>query len=122
MKKTSWQVFRSICILGCVITLCIDRRIFLGYLTGSLLSVVLYKRNESYWGDILDIGTVKGSRYGFHFFINTAIMAAPMVFAALYPQVMNIFAVAAGLFMIKISVTAEELFLKVRGERHENSI
>lgn len=121
MTEQSWKVFKIICLIGCLATVIFDWRITLGYLTGSLLAVVLYKRNESYWSEILDIGTTKGSRYGFHFMANIAIMAAPMVFAALFPQVMNIFAAAVGLMMVKISVIAETLIYRRKGVRENES-
>jgi hypothetical protein len=121
MTGQSWKVFKVICLIGCLGTVIIDYRIALGYLVGSLLAVVLYRRNDSYWSEILEAGTPKGSRYGFHFLINLAIMAAPMVAAALYPQVMNIFAVAVGLMMIKISVIAETLIYRKKGEQTDES-
>lgn len=106
---------------GCLVTLFIDWRIAVGYLTGSLLAVLLYHRNDVYWSEILEAGTPKGSRYGFHFLINMAIMAVPMILAALYPQVMNIFAVAVGLMMVKISVVAETLVYRGKGEQTDES-
>lgn len=115
MKDRSWKLFAGLTVLITIVTLLIDFRIAAGFLTGSLLSLLLYKRNESYWGEILDIGTTAGSRYGFHFLINMCIMALPMVAAALFPRYLNIFAVAAGLLMIKITVTVEVL-LPWKGE------
>jgi hypothetical protein len=43
-------------------------------------------------------------------------MALPMVLAALFPQIMNIFAAALGLLMIKITVTVEVLLPKGKEE------
>lgn len=121
MTEQSWKVFKVICLAGCIVTVLIDWRITFGYLAGSLLAILLYKRNESYWTEILEIGTPRGSRYGFHFAVNLAIMAAPMIAAALFPQVMNIFAAAVGLMMIKISVVAETLFIHKKGETENES-
>ena len=109
MKKRSWKLLVILTVVAALITILFDFRITAGFVLGSVLSVVLYKRNESYWGEILDIGTTAGSKYGLHFLVNMIIMAAPMVFAALYPQYMNIFAAAVGLLMIKITLTIEVL-------------
>lgn len=121
MKKETWKLFGILLAVATVLLLLWDMTIALGYLVGGLLAAVLYFRNASYWGDILDMGTVSGSRYGFHFLINMAIMAAPMLFAALYPEILNIFAVAVGLMMIKITVTFEVLFMR-KGGAHEDTV
>lgn len=121
MKKETWKLFGILLAVATVLLLLWDMTIALGYLVGGLLAAVLYFRNASYWGDILDMGTVSGSRYGFHFLINMAIMAAPMVFAALYPEILNIFAVAVGLMMIKITVTFEVLLMR-KGGAHEDTV
>lgn len=121
MKKESWKLFVILLVTITAVLLLWDITIAAGYLAGGLLSALLYFRNASYWGEILDIGTVSGSRYGFHFLINMEIMAAPMIFAALFPHILNIFAVAAGLMMIKITVTVEVLFVR-KGGTHENTI
>ena len=121
MKKESWKLFVILLVIITAVLLLWDITIAAGYLAGGLLSALLYFRNASYWGEILDMGTVSGSRYGFHFLINMAIMAAPMIFAALFPELLNIFAVAVGLMMIKITVTFEVLFVK-KGGTHENTI
>lgn len=80
------------------------------------MCILLYYRTDTYWSDILDSGTTKGSRYMFHFAINYLLMALPMVLAALFPQIMNIFAAALGLLMIKITVTVEVLLPKGKEE------
>ncbi len=121
MKKETWKLFVILLIVTTLVFLFWDITISLGYLVGGLLAALLYYRNASYWGDILDMGTVSGSRYGFHFLINMAIMAAPMVFAALFPEILNIFAVAVGLMMIKITVTFEVLFMR-KGGAHEDTV
>ena len=121
MKKETWKLFVKLLVVVTILLLLWDITIAAGYLVGGLLAALLYFRNASYWGDILDMGTVSGSWYGFHFLINMAIMAAPMVFAALYPHILNIFAVAVGLMMIKITVTFEVLFTR-KGGAHEDTV
>lgn len=121
MKKESWKLFVVLLVVITIVLLLWDFTIALGYVVGGLLSALLYFRNASYWGDILDAGTVSGSRYGFHFMVNMLIMALPMIIAALFPDVLNIFAVAAGLFMIKITVVVEVLLMR-KGGTHEDTI
>lgn len=112
MSERNWKLFGVITIIIAVITLFFHWQWTTGYLVGTAIAVINYMRNESYWGDILDEGTVKGSRYGFHFTVNMFLMAVPMVVAALFPQYLNIFTVALGEMMIKITVTVEVLLPK----------
>lgn len=120
MKKRSWKLLAVLTAIGTCGSALFSFSIAAGFLLGSLLSVLLYKRNESYWGEILDIGTTAGSRYGFHFLVNMIIMAAPMLLAVRFPRYLNIFAAAAGLLMIKITVTIEVL-LPWKGDSHEDT-
>lgn len=115
MRPCSWKLLKILTILISLITIVFNWRWTIGFLVGTGMCLLLYRRNETYWSDILDSGTTKGSRYMFHFAINFLLMALPMVLAALFPQIMNIFAVALGLLMIKITVTVEVLLPKRKG-------
>ena len=107
MCTNSWKLFRILTILISLVTAVFNWRWTTGFLAGTAMCILLYYRTDTYWSDILDSGTHKGSRYMFHFAINFLLMALPMVLAALFPQIMNIFAAALGLLMIKITVTVE---------------
>ncbi len=114
METTDWKVYRILAVVITVICLFISIPAAIGFVIGSLDAILLYKRNESYWSEILDIGTPVGSRYGFHYMINIALMALPMLVAVLYPQYINVFTVALGLMMIKITVTLQLLLKRGR--------
>lgn len=116
MCTNSWKLFRILTILISLVTVIFNWRWTTGFLAGTAMCILLYYRTDTYWSDILDSGTTKGSRYMFHFAINFLLMALPMVLAALFPQIMNIFAAALGLLMIKITVTVEVLLPKGKEE------
>lgn len=115
MRTNSWKLFRILTILISLVTVIFNWRWTTGYLAGTAMSILVYYRTDTYWSDILDSGTTKGSRYMLHFAINFLLMALPMLVAALFPQMMNIFAAALGLLMIKITVTVEVLLPKRKG-------
>ena len=116
MCTNSWKLFRILTILISLVTAVFNWRWTTGFLAVTAMCILLYYRTDTYWSDILDSGTTKGSRYMFHFAINFLLMALPMVLAALFPQIMNIFAAALGLLMIKITVTVEVLLPKGKEE------
>ncbi len=114
MESTDWKVFRMLMTAITVICIFVSIPAAIGYWIGSLDAVLLYKRNESFWGEVLDIGTPVGSNHGLHYMINFALMALPMFAAVRFPQYMNIFTVALGLMMIKITVTFQLLLKRGR--------
>lgn len=112
MQKETWKLFALLSVCIEIVLLVIKWTFGLGYLVGVVMCFILYKRNEVYWTDILDAREKVGYAYLGHYFINLLCMAVPMVLAALYPNVLNIFTVALGLLMIKITVTIEVLLPK----------
>lgn len=115
MQKQTWKLFTIISGILAIVLLVIQIPLGLGYIIGVGMCVLLYKRNEWYWTDILDSREKIGYAYLGHYFINFLCMAVPMVVAALYPNILNIFTVALGLLMLKITVTIDVLLQKKGG-------
>ena len=107
---------RTIAVITCLglLTGLLDIRYALGFGLGALASILLYFRNDSFWSDVLDTGTSTKYTGIFHFLINYLIMAGVLLAGAFLPQFFNIFACAAGLMLIKISVIVKEAFPNIR--------
>lgn len=111
MTKRTWITAFILMAVG-TCTILISRPVGLGFLLGSLTAVLLYKRNEIFWTGVLNQGSAHQWTGFFHFIVNYALMAGVLVLSALYSDYLNIFACAVGLFLIKITVTADVLLHK----------
>ena len=80
-----------------------------GYLSGCLVGLLLYKRNEVYWSGILDGGRAARGTGFLHFLVNYGMMAALLVLAAFFPEYLNIFACAIGMMVIKFTSLIDAL-------------
>lgn len=112
MLKSTWKLFGTISVIVTILLIVISRPLGLGYVVGVGMCALLYKRNETYWGDVFDAREKVGYGYFGHYLINLLCMAVPMILAARHPHVLNIFTVALGLLMIKITVTLETVLPK----------
>lgn len=117
MNERSWKTAGVLCVLS-LITLFFNWRITTGFLLGAVLAVWLYKRNETYWNEVVDTRSA-GRRTGFfHFLVNYAIMAGAMILAVRLPQAFNVFAVAVGLTIIKLAVIIDNFLPYRKGEQN----
>lgn len=80
-----------------------------GFLSGFLISVILYESNVSYWNKVADIGKAHAGTGLLHFLLHYALMAGVMIFAVFHPGIMNIFTAALGLLSVKIALIVHEL-------------
>lgn len=118
MSERSWKFCRIIALIGLLSGL-IHWQYATGWLLGAAVAVLLYRRNETYWNDVVDTNrNVHRGTGMLHFLGNYALMAGVLVLGALFPQYLNIFASALGLMLIKLSVIAENVFPK-KGEQTE---
>ena len=109
MNARLWKTAAVLTAAGGLILLLINWRLSTGYILGCLVSVLLYKRNESFWTGVLDSGhAVRGTGF-LHFLVNYGLMGGSMLISALLPQYLNIFACAAGLMLIKMTTVADVL-------------
>lgn len=108
MKKRSWKICGVLIVLG-LLTGFIHLKYAVGFLAGSLIGILLYLRNDSYWNNVVDGGYSEKGTGIFHFLINYALMASVMIIAVKLPEYINIFASAAGLLIIKMTITVEAL-------------
>ncbi len=106
MNGRSWRIC-AVLMFFSLISLYWGKKYFLGFLLGEVISILIYKRNESYWNGVVDMREAHAGTGFFHFIINYALMAGPMILAAIRPQWLNIFTVALGMTLIKIAVTIE---------------
>ena len=108
MSERAWKIAWILTAVGSC-TVFIHISIGCGYLLGALISLLLYRRNESYWSRILDRGSARRGTGFLHFLVNYGLMAGSMIFAAFFPQYANIFACAIGLMVIKFATVIDAL-------------
>lgn len=111
MTKRTWITAFILMAVG-TCSILISRPAGLGFLLGSLTSVLLYKRNETFWTGILNQQSAHQWTGFPHFVVNYVLIAAVLVLSALCRDYLNIFACAAGLLLIKIAVTIDALLHK----------
>lgn len=112
MTERSWKIFRILTCVIAVATLLFDWRMTLGFLLGTGEAYLQYHRTEKFWNGVVDTGSASRGTGYFHFLINYAIMGITLIACALLPKILNIFACAVGMFMIKITSVVEVLVYK----------
>lgn len=108
MNRRTWITALVLTAIGSL-SFFVYRPAGLGYLLGCLTAILLYKRNEWFWTGVLDQRSATQWTGFLHFIVNYLMMGGVLVLSALYPQYLNIFACAIGLFLIKITVTIDVL-------------
>ena len=91
----------------------INWRYATGFVMGSVMSVLLYMKTT--WQCNRIVAGAKGVRFGFFlsFLLSYVLMAFPLLTAVLLPQYFNVFAAAAGLFLVKLILIVQS-FLERR--------
>ena len=113
MTARMWKIAAIVTALGACL-LFVSRPVGAGFLLGAVTAVVLFKRNEKFWNGVLDSMHSEKTTGLLHFIVNYVLMAGVLVLSALYPEILNIFACAVGLMLIKIAATIDAL-LKQEG-------
>lgn len=108
MTKRTWTMAMILAAVGACSAF-ISLPVGLGFLLGSAAAALNYKRNERYWSGILSQGSAVAGTGMPHFMINWMIMVAVLLICVKLPNYFNIFSCAAGLFLIKITVTVDTL-------------
>ncbi|NCB32421.1 MAG: hypothetical protein EOM64_00830 [Erysipelotrichia bacterium] len=116
MDDRTWKITWVIAALG-LLSGFISWRFATGYALGAAVAVLLYKRNEGYWNEVVDMGNARKGTGFTHFLVNYGLMAGALILCAKMPQYFNIFACAIGQMLIKISVMAGEL---IQGKEHRS--
>ena len=106
MNKNTWRIFYILMVVGTVVPVFINYRISLGFLLGSIESLVHYKRARV---------SHKTTGLG-HFAITFAMMGAVLLICAFLPNIFNIYACAIGMLLVKIT-TYVDLLLQKKGEK-----
>lgn len=109
MSQRAWKIFYILMGLGTIIPLCIDFRISLGFLLGSVEALVHYKRLESFWNGIMDVGVSNKHTGVMHFGFTFALMAGVLLICAFFQNIFNIFACAVGMILVKITTYIDML-------------
>lgn len=107
MTAKSWKLFWILYAVGSL-TAVIWLPIGLGFAAGGLVSLAVYKIDERYVDSILETRT-PGKGIPMHVFLGQVLMAAVLILAVKFPQVLNIFAAAVGILLLKITVYIETL-------------
>jgi hypothetical protein len=120
VNKRIRKVFLGICIIG-LLTGLIHVSWGLGFALGAALSVLLWKRNESFWNSTVSTGQVgKGTGLG-HFTLNYGIMAGAMILCVFAPEWLNVITCAIGLTACKMAVIFESVIIRGKEEPHGNT-
>ena len=90
----------------------IDYRIAFGFLFGAIGSVLLYLRNVAFCNAVLDEKSTKHLKTFGRFMQSYAIMAIVLIVSAAKPEILNVFASAFGLMLVKICLILETFYGK----------
>ena len=101
MNKKSWIGCGVIAVIVCFIGVLTDWRIASGFLLGAVVSVWLYWRTVFFCSAVLEQKSSRKRMIFVRFFGTYALMAIPLLLAAVLPEIFNIFAAAAGLLLVK---------------------
>lgn len=107
MNSRLWKTAAFLTAAGTLALMFIGYPFGFGYLLGCLVSILLYKRIESFWTGVLDSGSAQRGTGFFHFLVNYGMMAGSLLLSALLPEYLNIFACAAGLMLIKFTTIVD---------------
>lgn len=112
MTRKSYRIFAVLLIAVSVLTLFFDYRWTTGWLLGCLVSLLLYRRVESFWGMILDRRFVSGKTGRGNFLGNYLIMAATLLICAFFGKFLNIYSCALGLMAVRFTSVIEILITR----------
>ncbi len=90
----------------------IDYRIAFGFLFGAIGSVLLYLRNVAFCNAVLNEKNTKHLKTFGRFMQSYAIMAIVLIVSAAKPEILNVFASAFGLMLVKICLILETFYGK----------
>ena len=109
MNRKSWRLFAALTAGLCTAALFYDWRISLGFILGAFVSVLLYFRTVMFCDTVL--GQKKaGKGFVFSRFMSSyALMAIPLILSVVLPEYFNVFAAAAGLLLIKVTLMLDSL-------------
>lgn len=79
----------------------------IGWILGCVISRICFEGTKSYAKKSLEAGVPSGI-HG-HFGVNYVLMAAVLLFSAVFPNISNIFSCFMGLFTIKFSIYLSEV-------------
>lgn len=121
MKQNNWKLCILITTGISVAAFIYDYRIALGFLLGEAVSILLYIRTVIFCNALLDSKKVRKALVFSRFMSSYALMAIPLILAIVWPDVFNLFAVAAGLLMIKFILVLSSLIERRKSNGQPNS-
>ncbi len=111
MMDRTWKVYIGLVLIS-ILFLPIAWQWTTGWLLGSLVSYVIFRRIETFTNRALSLQSSSGT-YG-NFALNYLLMAASLLICAFLPQFFNILTCAFGLTTIKLAIIIDS-FIKERG-------
>lgn len=109
MRQQGWKISTILLAVSAGIAVLFDWRISTGLLLGGVVSVLLYLRTAAFC-DIVLKQNKAGRGFVFSRFMSSyALMAIPLILAAVKPEYLNFFATAAGLLLIKVTLILDSL-------------
>lgn len=121
MKQNSWKLYFILVTGISVAALIYDYRIALGFLLGTAVSALLYFRTVMFCNTVLDTKKAKKTFVLSRFMSSYALMAIPLIMAIAWPNLLNLYAAAAGLLMIKFTLVLSALIERRKTNGQPNS-
>lgn len=92
----------------------IDLSVSLGFLFGSIVSLIMMRRTERFCTMLLSSRSANKGLMALNFMINFGLMALTLIICALKPDFLNIFGAAMGLLSVKLTIILNALLLERR--------
>lgn len=118
MSERIWKTWAVLGAVIVVVSVFFRWQFAVGYVIGAASCRLLFWRNETFWSDVLDTRIPVGG--GSHFLVNYLLMAVTLMLGALFPEYIDIFGCALGLFSVKLAVVLCEIIGK-KEEDHDRS-
>lgn len=106
MRKSENPFPRKQALVLEVIGLCtwfFDMTYALGFTFGALVAFGLYFSNMRYWNRVVDAGSVSQASGVAHTMLHNVVVLLALFVGIKIPTILNVYAIAAGLFIIKLS-------------------
>lgn len=121
MDKLTWKIYWICTIIGTIVLSVFHYTYGIGFLAGSIVSAIILKFTDVSWSAYLTHQSLNKGTIFLNFLGKYATMALFLLACAKLPNILNIFAGAAGLVLSKPVIIYKELIRKEGDVTSENS-
>lgn len=107
MSRSLMKRCLAVTLLVCLVTVWFDFRIALGFMLGAIGSVLLYLRSVAFCNAVIEEKSTRHFKTFLRFMQSYAIMAIVLIVSAAKPELLNVFASACGLMLVKFCLILE---------------